>query len=265
MPRFLHTSIFVSDMAASIDFYTNKMGLKLLGGPNHYPGNADMAFVGSDWNAYIELVYDLEEHPPYQLGNRYEHLALEVDGDMHGTIEKLRAQGVVMIDAPNIMSRIGAPLQLVERLSLLLRLAPAPRDGFCSALSALGFFYDSLALRLSNFTTVDDKGAFLGARSRRMRTTRDFWRRRGDPTAVVPYAPGLWELITEAYIPRAYDGSVAALFSHGDRRSAHYARGWSKVAPRVTIRSISGDHNTCVTDEIAGTAQAIAAALRGDV
>ena len=46
-----------------------------------------MAFVGSDWNAYIELVFDLEAHPPYALGNRYEHLALEVDGDMKGTIE----------------------------------------------------------------------------------------------------------------------------------------------------------------------------------
>src|SRR5580700_6914539 len=84
MSRYLHTSIFVNDMAASIDFYTNKLGLKLLGGPNHYPGNADMAFVGIDWNAYIELVYDLEDHPPYALGNRYEHLALEVDGDMEG-------------------------------------------------------------------------------------------------------------------------------------------------------------------------------------
>lgn len=125
MPRFLHTSIFVSDMAASIDFYTKKMGLKLLGGPNHYPGNADMAFVGSDWNSYIELVYDLEDHPPYQLGNRYEHLALEVDGDMHGTIEKLRAAGVKILTEPKkppsgnrwiafVEDPNGIPVELLE-------------------------------------------------------------------------------------------------------------------------------------------------------
>ena len=54
MPRFLHTSIFVNDMKESIDFYTGKLGIKLLDGPYHYPGNADMAFVGNDWNAYIE-------------------------------------------------------------------------------------------------------------------------------------------------------------------------------------------------------------------
>jgi len=40
MSRYLHTSIFVNDMKESIDFYTEKLGLKLLEGPLHYPGNA---------------------------------------------------------------------------------------------------------------------------------------------------------------------------------------------------------------------------------
>jgi lactoylglutathione lyase len=98
--RYLHTSIFVNDMARSIDFYTKKLGLKLLDGPIHYPGNADMAFVGAGWDAYIELVYDLEEHAPYELGNRYEHLAVEVDGDLAGVIERLRGQGVKIVKEP---------------------------------------------------------------------------------------------------------------------------------------------------------------------
>jgi len=97
MPRFLHTSIFVNDMAESIAFYTEKLGLTLLDGPNHYPGNADMAFVGKDWNAYIELVYDLEEHPPYAIGNRYEHLALEADGELEPYIAQLKANGVKIL------------------------------------------------------------------------------------------------------------------------------------------------------------------------
>ena len=97
MPRFLHTSIFVNDMDESIDFYTKKLGLKLLDGPYHYPGNADMAFVGSDWNAYIELVFDLEEHPPYQIGNRYEHLAIEADGELEPYIAQLRERGVKIL------------------------------------------------------------------------------------------------------------------------------------------------------------------------
>ncbi len=97
MPRFLHTSIFVNDMEESIDFYTRKLGMKLLDGPHHYPGNADMAFVGHDWNAYIELVYDLEEHPAYHLGNRYEHLAIESDGDLEPYIARLKSNGVKIV------------------------------------------------------------------------------------------------------------------------------------------------------------------------
>lgn len=84
-------------MNESIEFYRDKLGLTLLDGPFHYPGNADMAFVGNDWNSYIELVYDLEEHPPYQIGNRYEHLAIESDGDLQPYIESLKAKGVKIL------------------------------------------------------------------------------------------------------------------------------------------------------------------------
>jgi len=97
MPRFLHTSIFVNDMDESIAFYRDALGLKLLDGPFHYPGNADMAFVGHDWNAYVELVYDLEEHQPYHIGNRYEHLAIEADGDLGEYVAKLRERGVKIL------------------------------------------------------------------------------------------------------------------------------------------------------------------------
>ena len=97
MPRFLHTSIFVNDMDESIAFYRDKLGLKLLDGPYHYPGNADMAFVGNDWNSYIELVYDLEDHPPYEVGNRYEHLAIESDGELEPYIAELKAKGVKIV------------------------------------------------------------------------------------------------------------------------------------------------------------------------
>jgi lactoylglutathione lyase len=125
MARYLHTSIFVNDMAASIDFYTNKLGLKLLGGPNHYPGNADMAFVGKDWNAYVELVFDLEAHAPYDIGNRVEHIAMDVEGELPAFIERLRAQGVKIVKEPKkspggerwiafVEDPNGIPVELLE-------------------------------------------------------------------------------------------------------------------------------------------------------
>jgi len=126
MPRYIHTSIFVNDMAESIAFYTEKLGLALLGGPHHYPGNADMAFVGKNWDGYIELVYDLEAHDPYAVGNRYEHLAIEIDDfDLPAYIEKLRAKGVKIVKEPKkspggtraiafIEDPNGIPIELLE-------------------------------------------------------------------------------------------------------------------------------------------------------
>jgi len=114
MPRYLHTSIFVDDMDESIDFYTRKLGLKLLDGPFHYPGNADMAFVGNDWNSYIELVYDLEEHPPYQLGNRYEHLAIEVEDALSTFVENLKKQGVKIVQDVKKSPGGGRSIAFVE-------------------------------------------------------------------------------------------------------------------------------------------------------
>ena len=124
MSRFLHTSIFVSDMTATIEFY-KKLGLSLLEGPFHYPGNADMACVGSDWSSYIELVYDLEDHEPYKLGNRYEHLALEIDGDFEAFIERIRGDGVKVLSGPKkspggdrwlafVEDPNGIPVELLE-------------------------------------------------------------------------------------------------------------------------------------------------------
>ena len=110
----MHTSIFVNDMDESIAFYTEKLGLTLLGGPEHYPGNADMAFVGRDWNAYIELVFDLEDHAPYALGNRVEHLAMDVEGDFQDKIEQLRSEGVKVISGPKKSPSGGRWIAFVE-------------------------------------------------------------------------------------------------------------------------------------------------------
>jgi lactoylglutathione lyase len=114
----------VNDFEESIRFYTEKLGLKLLD-KAHYEGNADMAFVGRDWNSYIELVYDLEPHPPYALGNRYEHLAIEVEEALPAFCAKLSSQGVKILHGPKkspggsrsiafIEDPNGIPIELLE-------------------------------------------------------------------------------------------------------------------------------------------------------
>ncbi|MDQ2871808.1 MAG: VOC family protein, partial [Candidatus Eremiobacteraeota bacterium] len=67
----------------------------------------------------------LEEHPPYALGNRYEHLALEVEGDLQAYVNGLRDHGVKILKdvykAPGGSRAIafvedpnGIPVELLE-------------------------------------------------------------------------------------------------------------------------------------------------------
>ena len=125
MPRYLHTSIFVNDMAESIDFYTPSWGSSCSAGRITIRATPTWRSSASSWDAYIELVYDLEDHPPYEIGNRYEHLALEVDGDLPAVIEKLRAQGVKIVKEPKkspggtraiafVEDPNGIPVELLE-------------------------------------------------------------------------------------------------------------------------------------------------------
>jgi len=101
MPRFVHAMIYVNDMAESIEFYTTTLGLRLLRAPGlDSSGEVEMAFVGSDWDASIELMYQRNDHPPYDVGSRYGHLALEIDGKVPEAIASLRAQGVKVVREP---------------------------------------------------------------------------------------------------------------------------------------------------------------------
>lgn len=121
----MHASIFVNAMASSIEFSTTKLGLNLRRGPVHYPGNADMVFVGRDWNAYIELAYDLEHHAPYELSDRLKHLAFDVEDDLIAVIESLHAAGVKVLSGPRqspagnrliafVEDPNGIPIELLE-------------------------------------------------------------------------------------------------------------------------------------------------------
>ena len=47
-----------------------------------------------------DAIGTLEEHPPYEVGNRYEHLALEVDGPVADVVERLRRDGVKVVKEP---------------------------------------------------------------------------------------------------------------------------------------------------------------------
>ena len=78
--QLLHTMIRVFDLEKSIDFYTNKLGMKLLRKTDYPSGEFTLAFVGygdERAGAVIELTYNWGVDR-YEIGTGFGHIAIEV-------------------------------------------------------------------------------------------------------------------------------------------------------------------------------------------
>ena len=76
--RLLHTMIRVRDLDASLQFYTNLLGMKLLRKRDYPTGKFTLAFVGygdENNNTVIELTHNWDQAEPYNLGSAFGHLA----------------------------------------------------------------------------------------------------------------------------------------------------------------------------------------------
>jgi lactoylglutathione lyase len=98
--KYLHTMVRVNNLEDSLDFYCNKLGLKLIR-KNDYPnGRFTLAFVaaeGDESNA-IELTHNWD---PETLGEarNFGHVAYSVD-NIYATCERLQSKGVVINRPP---------------------------------------------------------------------------------------------------------------------------------------------------------------------
>ncbi|GLS82633.1 lactoylglutathione lyase [Paraferrimonas haliotis] len=95
MPQLLHTMIRVGDLDASIKFYTETMGMKLLRKSENPEYRYTLAFVGygteSEGAAVIELTFNWDTDR-YDLGTGFGHLAIGVH-DVAATCEQISAGG----------------------------------------------------------------------------------------------------------------------------------------------------------------------------
>lgn len=111
--KLLHTCLRVLDLQASLDFYTNKLGMKLLRKIELPRAQATLAFVGySEEEGAIELTYNHGRSEPYTLGDGFSHLAIAVE-DVKATYDALIAQGVKSHRAPFILES-GATLAFIK-------------------------------------------------------------------------------------------------------------------------------------------------------
>lgn len=96
-----HTMINVSNIEATIDFYVNKLGLKLGSPPREVPYPPD-----PKKNMWIAFIAD-EQGNAVELGSPgYTHVSIEVD-DVEKAIEEFKSKGIEVAREPFIMPGTG--------------------------------------------------------------------------------------------------------------------------------------------------------------
>lgn len=99
--RILHTMLRTGDLARSIQFYTEVLGMRLLRQKDYPAGKFTLAFLGygdeSD-HTVIELTYNWGVDR-YEIGTGYGHIAIEVDDVYQATAEVRHRGGKILREA----------------------------------------------------------------------------------------------------------------------------------------------------------------------
>ncbi|MBX8635623.1 MAG: VOC family protein [Thermoplasmata archaeon] len=121
--KMLHTSINVKDMDRTINFYTDKLGMKLESRREIKQNNAEIAFLsieGSNHN--IELTW-WKDKTEYVEGDQLDHIAFSIE-NMDQFIARMKEEGVEIAKEPYVLgtSRIafikdpnGIWIEIIER------------------------------------------------------------------------------------------------------------------------------------------------------
>ncbi|MGA1228224.1 MAG: VOC family protein [Burkholderiaceae bacterium] len=124
--KYLHTMVRVTDLQASIDFYTKALGLELLRTRESEQGRFTLAYLSApgDAEAQLELTYNWDPEV-YTGGRNFGHVAYGVD-NIYETCERLMQAGVVINRPPRdgYMAFVRSPDQI--SIELLQRGAPLP-------------------------------------------------------------------------------------------------------------------------------------------
>jgi lactoylglutathione lyase len=124
--KYLHTMVRVTDLQASIDFYTKALGMELLRTRESEQGRFTLAYLAApgDAEAQLELTHHWDPEI-YTGGRNFGHVAYGVD-NIYETCEQLMQAGVVINRPPRdgYMAFVRSPDQI--SIELLQRGAPLP-------------------------------------------------------------------------------------------------------------------------------------------
>ena len=98
--RYLHTMVRVTDLAASLKFYCDALGLREIKRMDNEKGRFTLVFLAApgDESAQVELTYNWDPEE-YGIGRAFGHLAYEVD-DIYETCERLQKMGITINRPP---------------------------------------------------------------------------------------------------------------------------------------------------------------------
>ena len=114
--RILHTMLRVKNLEASIEFYTENLGMNLLRRKDFETGRFTLAFVGyglEESGAVIELTFNWDQETAYDIGTGYGHIALGVS-DIYSTCRQLRESGARIIREPGPMKHGKTVIAFIE-------------------------------------------------------------------------------------------------------------------------------------------------------
>ncbi len=98
--KYLHTMVRVTDLAQSLDFYCQGLGLRELRRTENEKGRFTLVFLAApgDEDAQVELTYNWDPEV-YTGGRNFGHLAYAVD-DIYAACQRLRDLGVLINRPP---------------------------------------------------------------------------------------------------------------------------------------------------------------------
>ena len=125
--KYLHTMVRVTDIDASLHFYYDALGLKVIRRNDYPQGRYTLVFLAApgDHEAQVELTHNWDPEA-YTGGRNFGHLAYAVD-NIYAACERLQAHGVTILRPPRDgrMAFVRSPDQIsIELLQKGEALAP---------------------------------------------------------------------------------------------------------------------------------------------
>lgn len=124
--KYLHTMVRVTDLDASLRFYRDALGLRVVRQKDVPAGRFTLVYLAApgDDDAQIELTHNWDPEV-YTGGRNFGHVAYAVD-DIYAVCERLQQHGVAILRPPRdgYMAFVRSPDQI--SIELLQRGSPLP-------------------------------------------------------------------------------------------------------------------------------------------